>query len=100
MFIATENLWSPGLTLFGLFLGLPVVVAAFCLIWHRLFGTIPRRILTVGDLAREAAGHSFVGLAQKRTAGRPDRWSALLAIVRRVSGFKRAITRDTTFYAA
>ena len=69
-------------------------------LWRRLFGTIPRRLLTIGDLAREAAGHSFVRLAaQKRGSSRSDRWFALTALLRHYSGHKLPITRDTAFYA-
>jgi hypothetical protein len=68
-------------------------------VWHALFRTIPRRLMTVGDLAREAAGHSFARLvAEKKGSARSDRWFALAAILRLVSGHKTAITRDTTFY--
>jgi len=66
-----------------------------------LFRTIPSRLVTVGDLAREAAGHSFAKLvAVKKGSARSDRWFALAAILRLVSGHQRAITRDTTFFAA
>jgi hypothetical protein len=69
-------------------------------VWHALFQTIPRRLVTVGDLAREAAGHSFARLAaEKKGSARSDRWFALAAILRLVSGYKAAITRDTTFFA-
>ncbi|HET7681725.1 MAG TPA: acyl carrier protein [Xanthobacteraceae bacterium] len=67
-------------------------------LWHQVFGNIPRRIHTVGDLAREAAGYSFEKLAADKSGSSPfDRWFALSAILRRISGHKRPITRDTTF---
>jgi hypothetical protein len=99
--VATYKKWHPGWTLPGLFFGGPLVAIALHLIWLRVFGTIPRRIATIGDLAREAGGHSYSYGKQPetRTIGRVDRWSALLAILRIVSGHKGAITRDTTFFA-
>jgi hypothetical protein len=99
--IVTHNKWPTGWTLAALLLGGPVVAIALHFIWLRLFGTIPRRIVTVGDLAREAGGHSYSygKRAETRAIGRADRWSVLLAILRIVSGHKGAITRDTTFFA-
>ncbi|MCK9914101.1 hypothetical protein MXD81_33605 [Microbacteriaceae bacterium K1510] len=59
---------------------------------------IPQRIATIGDLAREAAGCSFSELRQtKPMPSDADRWYALTAILRQVSGHKLPITRDTTF---
>ena len=65
-----------------------------------IFRTIPQRIQTIGDLAREAAGHSFEKLAAaKNGSSSHDRWFALSALLRGVSGHKYPITRDTTFFA-
>lgn len=69
-------------------------------LWHLLFATVPRRLVTVGDLAREAAGASFAKLfAEKQGSSRSDRWFALQAILRDLSGYKAEMTRDTTFFA-
>jgi len=64
------------------------------------FGIVPERIRTIGDLACESAGSSFAGLhAAKRGCSRHDLWFALMALLRRNSGHKGAIDRDTTFFA-
>jgi hypothetical protein len=66
---------------------------------YLVFRDIPRRISTVGGLAVEAAGYSFSELAETKPACSPgNRWFALLAILRRNSGHKAAITRETTFF--
>lgn len=67
---------------------------------YLVFRDIPLRITTVGELAREAAGYSFSTLSQTRP--RPssaDRWYALTAILRQISGHKLPISRDTTFFS-
>jgi hypothetical protein len=67
---------------------------------YLLLRDIPCRIATIGDLARESAGCTFADLSQRgRRASPADRWFALLAILRSVSGHKAGITRDTTFFA-
>jgi hypothetical protein len=111
--------WAAGMTMFvcsstlsrehvelarGWSLSLAVVAVAAIVfgaaLWRLFFQTIPRRLITVGDLAREAAGYSFAKLvAEKKGSARSDRWSALAAIIRLASGHKAAITRDTTFFA-
>ena len=64
------------------------------------FGNIPRRIATVGDLARDAAGFSFKELWQEKNGyGPSDLWFALTAILRQISGHKGFINRETTFFA-
>lgn len=69
-------------------------------LFHHVYGDIPRRIQTIGDLAREAAGYSFSEAFKSHPTGGPaDRWQALTAVLRRISGHKSAITRDTTFFA-
>jgi hypothetical protein len=78
----------------------PTTIIGAAALWYALFRTIPCRLVTVGDLAREAAGYSFAGLvAEKSGSARLDRWFALAAILRLVSGCKATITRDTTFFA-
>jgi hypothetical protein len=65
-----------------------------------IFRTVPRRILTIGELAREAAGCSFAKLTTENKECAPaDRWFALTAILRGITGHKIAITRETTFFA-
>ena len=96
---ATRDIWSPGLTVIVGIVGVVLATVGISIVWHRVFGTVPRRILTIGDLAREAAGHSFRDLSQKWSVSYADRWSALLAILRNISGHKLEITRDTTFFA-
>lgn len=60
---------------------------------------IPRRIETVGDLAREASGYTYGALRKPwRKESRMDRWSALTAILRQQSGHKPKIDKQTTFY--
>ena len=81
-----------------LFAMMPLVAGLDFLRW-RIVGDIPRRIGTVGDLAREAAGHSFRELSCGRKTGPSDRWFALLALLRQISGYQPKIARDTTFFA-
>jgi len=64
------------------------------------FGRVPRRITTVGDLAREAAGCSFADLQRERDGfGPTDAWNALAAILREMSCHTGDINRDTGFFA-
>ncbi|SRR6266702_2990679 len=68
--------------------------------WWLVSRTAPRRILTIGELAREAAGFSFAKLTAENTKCAPsDRWFALIAILRGITGRKIVITRETTFFA-
>lgn len=82
---------------------IPMTVAlstAIAYAWHWVFGDIPRRIHTIGDLAREAAGYSFQKLSVEKNGSSPgDRWFALISILRGISGHKPPITRDTTFFS-
>lgn len=81
-------------------IALPSLAIVFGLLSHLAFRDIPRRIQTIGDLAREAAGYSFSDVFKAHPAGAPaDRWQALIAILRRISGHKPPITRDTAFFA-
>jgi hypothetical protein len=65
-----------------------------------LWRSVPRRILTIGELAREAAGFSFAKLTAEDAACAPsDRWFALTAILRQITGHEIAITRETSFFA-
>ncbi|MCP3381416.1 acyl carrier protein [Bradyrhizobium sp. CCGUVB4N] len=76
-----------------------VDISLGCLGWL-IFRTIPRRILTIGELAREAAGVSFAKLIiENKESAPPDRWFALTAILRAITGHTVAITRQTTFFA-
>jgi hypothetical protein len=80
--------------------GISVLCPAIDYVWWLVFRTVPRRLRTVGDLAREAAGCSFTKLtAEKSGCGPSDRWFALIAILRAISGHQVAITRATTFFA-
>jgi len=81
-----------------LFAMMPLVAGLDFLRW-RIVGDIPRRVVTIGDLAREAAGHSFGELSRGRKTGPSDRWFALLALLRQISGYQPKIARDTTFFA-
>jgi hypothetical protein len=81
-----------------------VTILALCIgiayVWWLVFRTVPRRLVAMGDLAREAAGCSFAKLAaEKKGCGPSDRWFALTAILRGSTGHKTAITRETTFFA-
>lgn len=79
--------------------GGPILGVAALSALHLVFRDIPRRITTVGDLAREAAGCSFAELRQGRPApSAADRWDALTAILRQISGHRLPISRDTTFF--
>jgi hypothetical protein len=104
LWLATLVVWLdvlglPPWMLFGLlFAMIPLVTVLDYLRW-RIVGDIPRRIGTVGDLAREAAGHSFRELSCGRKTGPSDRWFALLALLRQISGYQPKIARDTTFFA-
>jgi len=87
--------WSFGWT----FLGLTSLALGLSAVFGILLRGIPRRIVTVGDLAKEAAGQSFTAL---RTGpnhhSSHDVWQAIAAIIRNVCGHKGPITRDTTFF--
>jgi hypothetical protein len=62
--------------------------------------TVPRRLKTVGDFAREVAGHSFAELQRdKGSAGASDAWHALTASLRAATAHKGPIDRETTFFA-
>lgn len=81
-----------------------VAIPALCIglhcVWWLIFRTVPRRILTIGELAREAAGCSFAKLtAENKECASSDRWFALTAILRSITGQKIIITRETTFFA-
>jgi hypothetical protein len=83
-----------------------ILVGALCIwlgaacVWWLVFRTVPRRIITIGELAREAAGCSFAELTTENRQSAPsDRWFALSAMLRRHTGHKTAITPQTTFFA-
>lgn len=79
-----------------------VVMACFLACWHVIYSAtrhIPQRLRALGDLAKEAAGHSYPSLNDHRTCSADDRWQALVAILRDISGHKGPITRETTFIA-
>jgi hypothetical protein len=79
--------------------GVPSLGIATNLGLYLAFRNIPRRLTAVGDLAREAAGCSFAELGQSRPApSAADRWYALTAILRQISGHKLPISRDTTLF--
>jgi hypothetical protein len=81
-----------------LVLALPVPWLLVERLWIRIFGDVPARIKTIGDLAREAAGFSYSKLiAGKGYASRHDRWFGLSAILRGQSGYQGPINRSTTF---
>jgi hypothetical protein len=82
------------------FIGSMACLIATSMVQSHFCATIPRRIETVGDLAREAAGCSFVELCREKGSCSPhDLWFALLAILRNVSGHDGPIDRETTFFA-
>jgi hypothetical protein len=81
-------------------LAVPALIILADYIWRLAFRSVPRRLLTVGELAREAAGSSFAKLAAEKNASSPsDRWFALTAVLRGMTGHKTAITRQTTLFA-
>jgi len=81
-------------------IAVPAVKLGIAMLWLQSFQTVPRRLATLGDLAKEAAGCSFETLTmQKQGSSRSDRWFALAAILGLYSRHKKAITRDTTFFA-
>ncbi|MBR0685464.1 hypothetical protein JQ594_06025 [Bradyrhizobium manausense] len=83
-----------------LLLLLLAVALCFGFVWWLIFRTVPRRILTIGELARETAGFSFAKLTTENKECAPsDRWFALTAILRGHTGHKTGITRQTTFFA-
>jgi hypothetical protein len=76
------------------------LVFGFDYMWWLVFRTVSRPILTIGELAREAAGFSFTKLtAESKECAPSDRWFALTAILRGITGRKIVITRETTFFA-
>lgn len=89
---------SPVVVLLSGFVAIPALGIGIDYVWWLVFRTVPRRLVTIGDLAREAAGCSFAKLAtEKKGCGPSDRWFALTAILRDITGHKTAITRETTF---
>src|SRR5664280_1791729 len=84
--------FRPGSSLLiGAFGGICLMVAAVNIL-DLIFRDIPRRIVTIGDLAREAAGHSYAELLQPRSGSSgADRWYALTAILRNISTYQRPI---------
>ncbi|MDP2411712.1 MAG: acyl carrier protein [Pseudolabrys sp.] len=85
----------------GAFFGAFVLCAFGMYVTGLVFRDVPARLVTLGDLAREAAGYNFSELSRVRTEGsRSDRWYALEAILRPLSGFKRSINRSTTFISS
>jgi hypothetical protein len=104
LWLATLVVWLDvlGLPLWMLFVLLFAMISLVTVLDYlrwRIVGDIPRRLATVGDLAREAAGHSFGELSRGRKTGPSDRWFALLAGLRQISGYQPKIARDTTFFA-
>ena len=80
-------------------IGVPLVAVLARQLLYLFFRDIPRRIETLGELAREAAVYGFAELSRiKANPGSADRWAALTAILRQISGHKAPITRDTTFF--
>lgn len=80
----------------------PLMISLALVSWyvvHLAFRNIPLRIRTIGDLAQEAAGHSFAALKDDRDCSAADRWQALVAILRDISGHKGPVTRETRFFA-
>lgn len=78
-----------------------VVIAPLVLVvaLNALFGAVPKRIVTIADLTREAAGHSFRSLhGAKPGCGPADLWLGLTAILRTDSGYRGPIDRETTFF--
>ncbi|WP_234681546.1 acyl carrier protein [Bradyrhizobium monzae] len=82
-----------------LFLGSALFVG-FDYAWWLVARSAPQRIHTIGELAREASGFSFATLtAENKECAPSDRWFALGAILRGITGHELAITRQTTFFA-
>lgn len=101
VFAVTRGLgFSPGWVVLGLIGGFVPGIIVLNRVLLMLFGDIPRRIETVGDLAREAAGYTYGALRKpwRRESG-SDRWFALAAILRQQSGHKLGIDKETTFYS-
>jgi len=94
-------IWAAfGISLGHWLLSVGALCFGFNYVWWLVSRTAPRRILTIGELAREAAGFSFTKLTAENTTCAPsDRWFALIAILRGMTGHKIAITRETTFFA-
>jgi hypothetical protein len=94
---------STGITGFTAFCtGLAFVALAFGAhsVLRHVCGTVPERLQSVGDLAREAAGRSFQSLRDEQHGFSPhDLWWALLAILRHHTGHAGPIDRETTFFA-
>ncbi len=81
-------------------LGIIFMGVALSVILPLVFGTIPIRLQTVGDLAREAAGCSFVKLrTEKNGSSAQDQWLALTSILREHTAHTGQIDRNTTFFA-
>jgi hypothetical protein len=86
-------------TLGFIFVGILTLGVVVGIAIHQVFKDIPRRITTVGDLARESAGCSFSELSRTHPASSPaDQWQALTAVLRSISGHQPEITRNTTFF--
>jgi hypothetical protein len=90
---------SPAVLASGI-ITVPALYGAIHYVLWLVFRTVTQRLITIGDLAREAAGCSFIKLsAEKKGCGPSDRWLALTAMLRAHAGHQSAITRQTTFFA-
>jgi hypothetical protein len=90
---------SPGVLASGIVV-VPTFYGAIHYVWWLVFRTVPHRLLTIGDLAQDAAGSSFIKLStEKKGCGPSDRWLALTAMLRAHTAHQSAITRQTTFFA-
>lgn len=91
---------SGGYAFMAVLVGAGLISFALVHTHYLVYRDIPARLETLGDLAREAAGFSFSEMRQSRYLGsRYDRWYALEAILRPLSGYKLPIKRSTTFIA-
>jgi hypothetical protein len=87
--------WLMVITFAGIF-ALSIITSVLA---HFFFATIPERIQTVGELARETAGHSFAELQSEKGGCSPsDVWYALTASLRNISSHKAPIDRETMFF--
>jgi hypothetical protein len=98
------GVWHQLTTLSVAWMIIPVIFGAVAMsigIDHVLaLRRLPRRLATVGDLAREAEGCSFTKLAAEKNGCSPsDRWFALTAILRETSGHEGSISAGTTLFA-
>ncbi len=97
--IASHRVFGHRLSFFEFLITLTAFLASPILVELLLKRSIPTRIRTFGDLAREVAGYNFSKLSDTATSSRQDRWQALCSTLRGITNYPYVINRSTKFFA-